>query len=81
MEPHDIGRTPKPRRAPVATIVLVVFLASLGLFLVLEHPGHLTSWLPFLIILLCPLMHFFMHRRHGGHGNSASAREREQPHR
>nr|WP_237489222.1 DUF2933 domain-containing protein [Tsuneonella aeria] len=63
------------RRLPIATIGLMVFLAILGLFLILEHPDHLLNWLPFLIILLCPLMHMFMHRRHGGHGSSAAGSE------
>jgi hypothetical protein len=26
---------------------------------------HVLQWLPFSIILLCPLMHFVMHRGHG----------------
>ena len=25
---------------------------------------HLLQWSPFLIVLLCPLMHFFMHSGH-----------------
>jgi hypothetical protein len=44
----------------------------LGLALVLliiEHFSHVLGVLPYLIILACPLMHFFMHGKHGhGHG-------------
>lgn len=49
-------------------------LAALGLigaasyFLLVEHREHLFQFLPFLILLLCPLMHIFMHGSHGGHG-------------
>jgi len=49
-------------------------LAAFGLigaasyFLLVEHRQHLFEYLPFLIILLCPLMHVFMHGGHG-HGN------------
>ncbi len=49
-------------------------LAALGLigavsyFLLVEHRAHLFEFLPFLILLLCPLMHVFMHGGHGGHG-------------
>lgn len=49
-------------------------LAALGLigavsyFLLMEHREHLFQFLPFLILLLCPLMHVFMHGGHGGHG-------------
>jgi hypothetical protein len=39
-----------------------------GFFLLTEHRAHLLGWLPFLLILACPLMHVFMHHghRHGG---------------
>lgn len=39
-------------------------------FLLVEHGAHTLPYLPFLIILMCPLMHFFMHKGHGtqGHG-------------
>lgn len=67
----------KRRRLSMATIVLVAFLAIFGVFLILEHPDHLLSWLPFLIILLCPAMHIFMHRGHAGRGESAVPRERQ----
>ena len=50
-------------------------LAAIGLigavlyFLLTEHRAHFIYALPFLILLLCPVMHIFMHRGHGGHGN------------
>lgn len=84
MEAENIKRDPDRRRFPVASIVLVGFLAIAGFFLILEHRAHLLGWFPFLIILLCPLMHIFMHRGHGGHGGSAGASEGERvqrPHR
>lgn len=31
-----------------------------------------TAW-PYLLFLLCPLMHVFMHRSHAGHGGHMSA--------
>jgi hypothetical protein len=38
-------------------------------FLWTEHRAHLLGVLPYLIFLLCPAIHFFMHRGgHGGHG-------------
>ena len=51
-------------------------LAAIGLiaavlyFLLTEHRAHFITALPFLILLLCPLMHVFMHdgHGHGGHG-------------
>ena len=53
-----------------AGLVAIAFLAIAGFYLVLEHRAHLLGYLPFLILLLCPLLHVFMHRGHGhgGHG-------------
>ena len=54
-------------------IVLIGFLAIAGFFLVTEHRAHLIpylGYLPFLLLLACPLMHVFMHGGHGGHGGS-----------
>jgi hypothetical protein len=31
----------------------------------------MAGWLPYLIFLLCPLMHLFMHRSHGRHGGDS----------
>jgi hypothetical protein len=47
---------------------LAVFLIAAAFFLWTEHRAHLLGVLPYLIFLLCPLSHFFMHRGHGGHG-------------
>lgn len=46
-------------------------VASVTYFLLMEHRQHLFQYLPFLIILLCPLMHIFMHGSHGGHDDHA----------
>ena len=50
---------------PQAT--LIVFLSVAGFFLLAEHKAHVLGYLPFLIFLLCPLMHIFMHKGHGRH--------------
>lgn len=49
-----------------ANIALLVFLAIAAFFLIVEHRAHLVGWLPYLLLLACPLMHRFMH---GGHGH------------
>jgi len=46
-------------------IGLALFVIVAGFFLWTEHRAHLLGTLPYLILLLCPLMHFFMHRNHG----------------
>jgi hypothetical protein len=48
-------------------IIILIALAALGIYLIVWHQQHLLGALPFLFILLCPLMHFFMHGGHGHH--------------
>jgi hypothetical protein len=65
---HDDG--PRVRGNARAKWVLATFLAIAAYFLIAEDRAHLSgllSYLPFLLLLLCPLMHVFMHGRHGGH--------------
>ena len=47
-----------------------VFAAVGAFFLIAEHRAHLVPYLPWLLLLACPLMHIF-HHRHGGHGSHA----------
>jgi hypothetical protein len=63
---HDGG--PPGYFASRANIVLLGFLASAGYFLVTEHWAHIAPFLPWALLLACPLMHVFMHSGHGGHG-------------
>ena len=49
------------------SLVLVGFLIVAGFFLLTEHRAHLFGILPFLLLLACPVLHYFMHG-HGGHG-------------
>ena len=67
---------------PPWKLVLVVFLGIAGFFLVTEHTAHVFGVLPYLLLLLCPVMHLFMHRGHGGHDGHrehASNEERGGP--
>ncbi len=56
-------------------IGLFVFGAVAAYFLLTEHRAHVFGALPFLLLLACPLMHVFMHRGHGGHGERASGKQ------
>jgi len=47
--------------------VLVGFLAIAAFFLIAEHKAHVLPFLPFVLLLACPLMHVFMHRGHSDH--------------
>ncbi|WP_136416723.1 DUF2933 domain-containing protein [Herbaspirillum sp. ST 5-3] len=54
--------------------VLIGFLAIGAFFLFTEHRAHLFGFLPWLLILACPLMHLF--HGHGGHGGNNDNRTR-----
>ena len=54
-------------RSP-ASLVLAGFLVIAGFFLLTEHRAHVFGILPLLLLLACPLLHFFMHGSHGRHG-------------
>jgi len=63
-----------------ANLVLLVFLAASGFYLVSEHWAHLVGVGPLLLLLgLCVGMHFFMHGSHGGHGAGGNKGERPPP--
>jgi hypothetical protein len=68
------------RRFTPANIVLYGLLAIAAFYLIAEHRAHLLGWLPWLLILAFPLLHVFMHGKHGGHGGGdTSASRRQQP--
>ena len=46
------------------------FLAIAAYFLLTEHRAHVFQYLPFLLLLACPLMHLFH-----GHGNHSKHTE------
>lgn len=54
-----------------------VFLAVTAFFLWEEHRAHLLGAVPYLLLLLCPIVHLFMHRGHGGHGHHSSPGARD----
>jgi len=53
--------------------VFLAFAAIAAFFLLAEHRAHVLPFLPWLLLLVCPLMHLFMH--HGdGHDDSSHDR-------
>ncbi len=59
-QPYRENSRPRLR----STMVLFAFLAIGAFFLVTEHTAHLFGVLPYILVLLCPLLHLL----HGGHG-------------
>ncbi|PJJ99244.1 hypothetical protein CO641_06570 [Lysobacteraceae bacterium NML91-0213] len=67
---------PGPATAGSRRWAFWIFLALALFYLGVEHRVHLAGtlrWLPLAILLLCPLMHVFMHKGHGGHGRDGNA--------
>lgn len=53
-------------RWPRAGLVFAGFVILAAIALAFEHRLHLVPYLPWLLLLACPLMHLF---HHGGHGH------------
>lgn len=50
-------------------LVLLAFLAIVGFFLLTEHWAHVMGALPYVLLLLCPLLHLLLHGRHRANGH------------
>lgn len=64
---------PTTRRDPVhipGWLGLCLFLTIAAFFLWEEHRAHILGVAPYALLLLCPVIHLFMHRGHGGHGGA-----------
>lgn len=60
-------------------VAALVMIAAVTYFLLMEHREHLFQALPYLIFLMCPLMHLFMHRGHHHHHHHGSGSHRHHP--
>lgn len=74
-EHHGHEKGPEESKLSKSKLVLIGFLVVAGYFLVTEHRAHVVPYLPYLLILACPLMHIFMHGGHGGHQHGNSGNE------
>jgi len=45
-------------------LILLAFLAIAAFFLIIEHRAHVFGVLPYVLFLLCPVLHLLMHGRH-----------------
>ena len=72
---HDTQSREGHKSKPILNWILIGFLLVAGYFLIMEHRAHLGGilyYLPFLLLLACPLMHIFMHHGHNCHGDAPS---------
>jgi hypothetical protein len=59
--------------------VLLGFLAIAAFFLITEHRAHILGALPYVLLLLCPVLHLLLHRGHGsGHAGHGTHADRSQ---
>ncbi len=68
----------KARREPFHIPVWLgfcLFLAIAAFFLLEEHRAHILGLWPYALLLLCPVIHSFMHRGHGSHGGAHSGHD------
>jgi hypothetical protein len=45
-------------------LVLLTFLAIAAFFLLTEHWAHVRGALPYILVLLCPVLHLLLHSWH-----------------
>ncbi|NYS59366.1 DUF2933 domain-containing protein [Vreelandella salicampi] len=61
----------KTSRMLMVWVPLAGFVILVGYLMGTDHRFHLFQAFPFLFLAVCPLMHIFMHKHHGGHGDKA----------
>ena len=71
-------QSPHPsRRRPVLRTLTICTLAVIGaVWLWVDHRNHVMSWLPVLLVLACPILHFF---GHGSHRHGTASPEARDP--
>ncbi len=74
---EEILRAGEWLRKHAVPIVTCVLLTGAGLYILFQYGARLKGAGPYLFLLACPLMHLFMHRRHGGHGGHGSSSEKD----
>lgn len=69
---HPDGNTTAPFWRRKTGVVLIMLIAIGAFYVLREHFSHVYPFWPYLILLICPLMHFFGHG-HGGHSHGDQA--------
>ncbi|MBN8489870.1 MAG: DUF2933 domain-containing protein [Burkholderiales bacterium] len=74
---HGNGRPSGPNWSRINQWLLWIGLAAAVAWMFFRHSAHLVTLLPFLILLACPLLHFFGHGGHGGHGGASDTKPKD----
>jgi hypothetical protein len=67
MHEHVERRGSSSGRWPTTWVALCALAAMALLFFWQQHSAHIVGVIPYLLLLACPVVHFFMHRGHGTH--------------
>jgi Protein of unknown function (DUF2933) len=59
-------------------LAVTAVAAALGAYLLATHTAHTLAAVPYLLLLACPLMHFFGHHHRSGHKPETS--QSAEPH-
>lgn len=70
MSTETIHHHPEPWYLSRGAVVIAMIAVVLAFFVIREHWEHLAGRWVYLLLLMCPLMHFFGHGGHGGHGKN-----------
>lgn len=66
MSEHNEGQNQNTANITMV-IMMLCCLALIALFFFIQPGSSGWGFIPFLLLLVCPLMHLFMHRGHGDH--------------
>jgi hypothetical protein len=56
-------------------VALCLVTVAAALVLIIDHREHALQWLPYALLLACPLLHVFTHGVHRGHSGHATRKE------
>jgi hypothetical protein len=59
-------------------LVWIAILSITALFLIKEYAAYIVNLLPYLFLMLCPLLHIFMHSGHESHGKEKRKNHAEE---
>jgi hypothetical protein len=68
----------KPQHSPYRIPIWLGFclFGAIALFFLWEeHQVHILGAIPYVLLLLCPIIHLLMHRGHGGHSSGEHDRD------
>ena len=74
METTESEKPNKSRLSTCILIALLVIAVVVGALIYAGYSTQLLNILPFVVLLACPLMHVFMHRRHR-HGDGSGEKQ------